>query len=78
MSRDLEQLKKVLWEQFEEAVKKHSEYPDSTWVNSSHPFNPKIENRSAIANIAQALVAIEREQREAQEQSLGRPMPGKP
>ncbi len=78
MTRDLEQLKNVLWEQFDEAVKKHPEYDDSTYSGSSYPFNPTIENRSAIANIAQAIVAIEREQREAQEQTLGRPMPGKP
>ena len=78
MARNLEQLKKVLWEQFEEAVKKHPEYDDSKWAGSSTPFNPKIENRSAIANIAHAIVAIEREQREAGEQALGRPMPGKP
>jgi hypothetical protein len=77
MARDLEQLKKVLWDQFEEAVKRHPDYDDRNQSGEHAPFNPKVQNRSAIANIAQAIVVLEREQREAHEQIHGRSMPGK-
>lgn len=64
MARDLDELKTVLWEKFEEAVKRHPLYEDSSSTGTSTPFNPKIENRNALANLANAIAAIEREQRE--------------
>jgi hypothetical protein len=61
MARDLETLSDKLWELFEEAVQRHPKYEDCAGSGSSTPFNPKIENRGAIANIAQAIVAVNRE-----------------
>lgn len=64
MARDLGELKTVLWEKFEEAVSRHPKYDDSNYSGSSTPYNPTIENRTAIANLANAIANIEREQRE--------------
>lgn len=64
MARSLDELKTELWSKFDEAVKRHGSYEDSNSSGSSTPFNPRIENRNAIASIANAIVNIEREQRE--------------
>ncbi|MCC7038350.1 MAG: hypothetical protein IT560_13750 [Alphaproteobacteria bacterium] len=84
MARDLDQLKETLWTHFEAAIKRHPEYEDRSSSGSSTPFNPTIENRNAIANIANALVNIEAEQRAQraekiadEERKNGMKMPGK-
>jgi hypothetical protein len=59
MPRDLETLKDKLWETFEEAVGRHARYEDSSSSGSSTPFNPKTENKKAIAELAQAILATE-------------------
>ena len=81
---DLERLKQVLQEQFNEAVKRHPRYEDSDYVSASTPFNPRIENRRAIAELANALVNLRREEREQrreqqdqEERKNGMKLPGK-
>jgi len=59
MPRDLETLKERLWETFEDAVGRHSNYEDSRSSGTSTPFNPKTENKKAIAELAQAILAVE-------------------
>jgi hypothetical protein len=60
MQRDLETLRDKLWEIFEEAHARHSKYGDEDPA-SYRPFNPKIENRNAMANLGQAIVSVEQE-----------------
>ncbi len=76
MARDLETLKDVLWRTFEEAVGKHSDCS----IYSSNGLNEKMENRKGIAALAQAIVAVESEQRVRAEQESRFPSPiqGKP
>jgi uncharacterized protein YicC (UPF0701 family) len=59
MPRDLETLKDKLWETFEDATARHSAYEDGRSSGSGTPFNPKTENRKAIADLAQAILAVE-------------------
>ena len=67
MERDLNQLKEKLWETLEEAFNRHASYSDPTYGGSSNAFSPKIENRNAIANLASAIVAVEKEIRERED-----------
>ncbi|MEZ0260408.1 MAG: hypothetical protein ACAH80_05320 [Alphaproteobacteria bacterium] len=59
MARDLATLKDKLWETFEDAVDKHPHYEDSRGSAENTPFNPKTENKKAIAELAQAILAVE-------------------
>lgn len=59
MPRDLETLKERLWETFEDAVGRYPNYEDSRSSGTSTPFNPKTENKKAIAELAQAIMAVE-------------------
>lgn len=80
MATSLDKLKETVSKVFAEAVERHRDYVDSNYSGSSTPFNPKIENRNAIAALAQTLVAIEREQREQRfekEEAERRTLPGK-
>lgn len=84
MARDLDTLKETLWTHFEAAIKRHPQYEDSTNSGQSTPFNPTIENRNAIANLASAIVSIENEQRAQRAEKLadderknGMKLPGK-
>jgi hypothetical protein len=61
MPRDLATLKDKLWETFEDATARHSTYEDSRSSGTSTPFNPKTENKKAIAELAQAIIAVEHE-----------------
>ena len=81
---DLKKLKQVLQDQFDEAVKRHPSYEDSNYSNSSTPFNPRIESRIAIAELANALINAQREERaqrrdqqELEERKNGIKLPGK-
>lgn len=81
---DLVKLKKVLQEQFDEAVKRHPSYEDSNYSSSSTPFNPRIESRKSIAELANALINVQREERaqrreqqEQEERKNGIKLPGK-
>jgi hypothetical protein len=59
MPRDLETLKDRLWETFEDATSRHSDYEDERRSGTNTPFNPKTENKKAIAELAQAILAVE-------------------
>ena len=59
MPRDLETLKERLWETFENATARHAGYEDSNGSAENTPFNPKTENKKAIAELAQAILAVE-------------------
>lgn len=59
MPRDLATLRDKLWETFEDATARHARYEDSSSSGSSTPFNPKTENKKAIAELAQAILATE-------------------
>lgn len=61
MPRDLATLKDKLWETFEDATARHPKYEDCNASGSSTPFNPKTESRKAIAELAQAILAVEHE-----------------
>lgn len=81
---DLDDLKRVLQEQFRAAVKRQPNYEDSNYASSSTPHNPAIQNRMAIAELANALINLNREQREArrdqqeqEERKNGIKLPGK-
>ena len=71
MARDLNELKAVLWDAFEEARDKHSEYWERTKGSDGGYHNYRIQNRIALATLAQGIVAIETEQRLSNE-SQGR------
>ena len=61
MARDLATLKNALWEQFEIAVKKQSEYADYAGGGNYNCY--AVANRQAIAQLAQSIVAVEEAQR---------------
>lgn len=69
MARDLNRLKEELWNQFETAVTKQSNYEDSRSSGSSTPSNFGIAGRNSIANLANAIVNVEREMREREEKA---------
>ncbi len=68
MARDLDRLKDVLWEQFEKAVDRQPKYEDYSSAGSSTPSNFAIAGRQSIGTLAQAIVDVEREMRERDEQ----------
>lgn len=81
---NLDDLKRVLQEQFRTAVKRQPDYNDSNYASVSTPHNPAIQNRMAIAELANALINLEREQREQrrekqeqEERKNGMKLPGK-
>ena len=92
MARDISTLKKILWEQFETAVERNPDYEDSDDTAENTPFNPTMENLQSIAQLAEAIVPVEREQRAAareqrtiqrqqrddNERKNGLTLPGKP
>lgn len=66
MPRDLKTLHETLWNEFDAAVRRHPSYVengDSSYASSSNPTNHAIENRKALAELAQAIVAVQREMR---------------
>lgn len=58
MTRDLATLKDVLWEQFEEAVKRQGGH-------DQYDGGKAAMNRQALGTLASAIVAVEAEQRAA-------------
>jgi|GEM_PF-2500161 len=77
MARDLETLRDRLWEIFEEAHSRHKEYSDGSPASYT-PFNPKIQNRNAMANLGRAIAGIEQEIRLREESQNGFRLVGKP
>ena len=70
MARTLEDLKAILWRNFEAAAEAQSQYKNplhsnETRDNYASPANYAIQNREAMAHLAEAIIAVEREQREA-------------
>ena len=72
MARDLETLKDVLWDQFEEAVKRQKDYADpdissetSNEYASSRNFAQ--DNRRIIADLGRTILETIREERMAKE-----------
>jgi len=65
MARNLARLKDVLWGQFEAAVEQQDSYEDSSSSGEYTPSNFAIHGRQSIAALAQAIVAVEAEEREA-------------
>ncbi len=71
MTRDLETLRDTLWEIFEEAHGRHKDYEDGKNSGPSTPYNPKIDNRNAMANLGQAIASVEQEIRQQDEAKNG-------
>lgn len=70
MARTLEDLKDALWQQFEKASCKRYSDPEDGFIyygEGSAVNNHTIANRQVIAQLAQAIVAVEQEQRLQQE-----------
>ena len=70
--RDLNELKVHLWAQFDQAIQRQRHYADNDYSRDYNPFNFAIQGRQSIGLLAQAIIALETEQRtqtEAQEQS---------
>lgn len=61
MARDLERVKEVLWEQFEQAVKRQPEYGDYASLSAANPTNLSILGRQSIGVLGQALATVEHE-----------------
>ncbi|MBI1216696.1 MAG: hypothetical protein GC185_12870 [Alphaproteobacteria bacterium] len=78
MKRDLETLRDVLWEQFEKAVERQPKYEDSSSSGEYTPSNFAVAGRQAIGQLGKAIVDVEREIRERDEQANGMKLPGKP
>lgn len=77
MARDLERLKEVLWDQFEKAVERQPRYEDSSNSGSSTPSNFAIAGRQSIGTLGQAIIDVEREMREREDQTSSLRLPGK-
>lgn len=80
MARDLNRLKEELWIHFETAVAKQATYEDRSTSGSSTPSNFGIAGRNSIANLANAIVNVERELRaraERAEEADKLSLPGK-
>ena len=77
MPRDFDTLRDVLWTKFEKAVERQSQYEDRSNAGSSTPTNFAIDGRNAIANLASALVNLEREARERNSENNPIRLPGK-
>jgi hypothetical protein len=70
MNRDLNGLLDTLWTQFERAVERQGKYYDSEYPSSSIPGSYAVENRRAIAELAQTILETRRDIRaEAAEQA---------
>ena len=69
---NLDELRTELYKIFNQAVEDHKNYENGHRSGSSIPFNPTIENRKAISDLARAIAAVEREQREAKERGIMR------
>ncbi len=66
MERDLKELEDFLWAEFDAAKARHPKFTggdDASWSRASQPGNFAIENRTAMAELAQAIVAVRRERR---------------
>lgn len=59
MAYSMEQILSTLQSAFEEAAQKHSLYDDPRDAYSNQNNNLKIQNRMALAQLAQAIVAVE-------------------
>ncbi len=77
MPRDLDTLRDVLWTQFEKAVERQGKYEDPSSTASYTPTNMAIMGRNSIANLADAIVNLEREKRERSVDSNTIKLPGK-
>lgn len=77
MARDLYRLKEVLWDQFEKAVERQPKYEDCSSSGTSTPSNFAVAGRQSIGVLAQAIVDVEREMREKEEQANGFRLVGK-
>jgi hypothetical protein len=77
MARDLDRPKEVLWDQFEKAVARQPDYEDYPRAGSSTPSNFAVAGRQSIGTLAQAIVDVEREMRERDEQGNGLKLIGK-
>lgn len=77
MKRDLDTLKEALWAQFEIAAVRQANYADRSDANQYNPANLSIKGRAAMAQLAQAIVAVEAEQRTRSEAQNGITLPGK-
>lgn len=76
MARDLKTLKEVLWTQFETAVNRQREYADPYKTNTyGDGYNIAVAGRTAIGTLAQAIVAVEAEQRACEEAQSRLPSP---
>lgn len=64
MARDLERMRDTLWKAFDDAAERHESYYDH-----SHElkYNPRIANRTALAQLAQAILLVEAKIEERQE-----------
>jgi hypothetical protein len=65
-------MKADLYRVFNEAVKDHAKYENSSGSAENTPFCPMIENRKAISALAEAIVAVEKEQREAKDRGYNK------
>lgn len=77
MPRDLETLKDVLWTQFEKAVERQAKYEDPSSTGSYTPYNIAVSGRNSLADLANAIVNVEREARERDASGPALKMPGK-
>jgi hypothetical protein len=64
MEPDYERLRKVLWEQFDKAVERQPKYEDYSNAGQSTPSNFSIAGRTSIAELARAIIEVEREIRD--------------
>lgn len=67
MKRDLETLRDVLWEHFEDAAERHHHYSNPWDSDNYTPMNFSIQNRQAMGALGQAIADVEREIREQQQ-----------
>jgi hypothetical protein len=66
MARELKELEDTLWEEFDRAKRRQNTFNDEdgySYSSQNHPGNFATENRRAIAEIAQAIAAVRREER---------------
>jgi len=77
MARDFDALKDALWTQFEKAVEKQDKYEDPSISREYTPTNMAIMGRNSIANLANAIINLEREERERDASGPALKMPGK-
>jgi uncharacterized membrane protein len=68
----------TLWEVFEDSVEKSSDYEDDYSSGSSTPQNFGIQNRQAIAQLAEAILETRKADAAENRQENGIKLPGKP